>query len=174
MDIVVSVAEVADKPVLRNLYQLYEYEFSRFDPTDVNEHGLFDSPRYFDHYWTEAGRYPFLIRVDGKLAGFAFVQEYSYVGAGEGTHCIAEFFVMPKYRRQGVGEFVASELFGRFPGRWEVAEMEANVEAQQFWRKVIGRFTGDNYEETAGDGNTWTGRIQVFLSPVTAPEARTQ
>ena len=112
MNVQLITAELQDKPVLRNLFQLYEYEFSEIEEasSDVNEHGLYDYPRYLDHFWTEDDRHPFLIRVDEKLAGFALVQAYSYLGAAERTHCIAEFFVMRRYRLRGVGEQVATEL----------------------------------------------------------------
>ncbi len=47
------------------------------EPTGVTptlNNGLYDY-MYLDHYWTEEGRHPFFIRVDGKLAGFALVRE---------------------------------------------------------------------------------------------------
>ena len=114
MSVCLVKVELPDKFVLRNLFQLYQYEFSEIEEpafADVNEHGLYDYTKYLDHYWTEDDRHPFLIRVDGKLAGFTLVQEYSYLNATEKTHCIAEFFVMRRYRLHGVGEQVAGEVF---------------------------------------------------------------
>jgi predicted acetyltransferase len=75
-----------------------------------------------------------------------------------------EFFVMQKYRRQGVGEHVATCLFDRFAGTWEVGEIPNNVNGQAFWRKVIGRYTGGHYEEQMPGAETWPGPIQVFNS----------
>jgi predicted acetyltransferase len=33
---------------------------------------------------------------------------------------MSEFFVLRKYRRQGIGRTAAVELFERFPGPWRV------------------------------------------------------
>ena len=133
MEVQLIRVAIEDKPVLRNLLQLYEYEFSDIEIgslADVNEHGLYDRPRYFEHYWTETDRHPYLIRVDEKLAGFALVRRSSYVTSDEETCSISEFFVMRCYRLEGVGTRVATELFRLFPGRWEVAEVAANLGAR--------------------------------------------
>jgi predicted acetyltransferase len=71
--ITIQKVEYDHKSTLRNLLELYKYDFSEFDPEDVNENSLYDY-MYLDHYWTEEGRHPFFIRVDGKLAGFALVR----------------------------------------------------------------------------------------------------
>lgn len=63
--------EYHQKATLRNLIELYKYDFSKFDPDDVNENGLYDY-KYLDHYWTEKDRHPYFIRVEGMLAGFRF------------------------------------------------------------------------------------------------------
>jgi predicted acetyltransferase len=52
---------------------------------------------------------------------------------------ISEFFVLRKYRRRGVGTYVARRFFSRFPGRWEVAQLAWNVGARRFWRRLITR-----------------------------------
>ena len=41
-------------------------------------------------------------------------------------HDMAEFFVMRKYRRHGIGIVAARELFARFPGDWQVRQLTAN------------------------------------------------
>ncbi|MEC0207328.1 GNAT family N-acetyltransferase [Paenibacillus ehimensis] len=158
MDIVVSKAAVEQKSVVRNLLELYKYDFTEFDPEDVNEHGLFEYP-YLDHYWTEEGRHAFLVHVDGKLAGLALIRE---LGSDERVNSVAEFFVMKKYRRHGVGREMAFALFNRFPGQWEVAQMEENVPAQMFWKRIIDEYTKGSYEEITRDD--WEGPIQTFRS----------
>ncbi|WP_088833277.1 GNAT family N-acetyltransferase [Paenibacillus tyrfis] len=158
MEIVVSKAAAEQKSVVRNLLELYKYDFTEFDPEDVNEHGLFEYP-YLDHYWTEEGRHPFLVHVDGKLAGFALIRELE---ADERVYSVAEFFVMKKYRRHGVGREMAFDLFSRFPGQWEVAQMEENEPAQTFWRRIVDEYTKGNYQEMTRDD--WEGPIQIFRS----------
>jgi predicted acetyltransferase len=128
-EVEVIAAALADKSVVRNLLELYLHDFSEMTASDVDEHGLFGYGR-LDDYWTEPGRHPFLFRADGRLAGLALVRS--------GTpHDMAEFFVMRKYRRGGVGLLAARALFAMFPGEWQVREMAANTGATAFWRQAI-------------------------------------
>lgn len=78
-DIQVREAAADEKPILRQLLELCEYDFSEFEGTDAGPHGFYGS-RYLDHYWTEAGRHPYLIRVDGNLAGFMLVNRHAVSG----------------------------------------------------------------------------------------------
>lgn len=151
-------AGIEEKPVLRNLTELYRHDSSEFDGEDVGEHGLF-TYRYFDHYWTEPGRHAFIVRVDGRLAGFVMVRTHETDG-GEAVHSIAEFFIMRKYRRKGVGTKVAHRIFEMFKGRWGVAEEESNTPAQAFWRKVICQYTDGKFRETRDV--EWHGPVQEF------------
>ncbi len=129
MDVEVIEAARSDKPVLRNLLELYQHDFSAFDDVDVDAQGLYNY-RFLDNYWTETNRHPLLFRVDGKWAGFALVR----AGA---PHDMAEFFVMRKYRRRGVGTVLAREVFARFPGAWQVRQMASNPAATAFWTRAI-------------------------------------
>ncbi|MCP8967640.1 GNAT family N-acetyltransferase [Ectobacillus ponti] len=153
MNLVIEKAELEKKSVLRRLMELYKYDFSEFDPEDVNEHGLYEY-MYLDHYFTDADRFPFFFKVDGRYAGFALIRKM------EAHYSMAEFFVMKKYRKSGIGKQAAQELFQRFPGTWEVAEMEENVPAQHFWRKVIGAYAA--YEEIRKPD--WDGPVQLFYA----------
>ncbi len=141
-------AEVQDKSVVANLLQLYLYDFSEFAGWAINEHGLFDYS-YLDHYWIEPDRHPFFVRVDGELAGFALIRTVSEDGA-EKNH-LAEFFILRKFRRCGVGEAAGRQLFDRLSGVWSVAQMDKNVLAQRFWRRVISRYTSGSYTERHDD-----------------------
>jgi predicted acetyltransferase len=122
-------AAIADKVVLSRLLELYRHDFSEFDGADVDTRGLYGYG-YLDLYWTEPDRRPFLFRVDGHWAGFALVR------AGT-PHDMAEFFVMRKYRRLGIGKEAARAVFARFPGDWQVRQMRRNRAATTFWRDAI-------------------------------------
>lgn len=113
-EIRVRVAELADKPVLRQLLEFNAYEISRFTEADLGEHGCFGY-RYLDHYWTEPDRIPYLITVDARIAGLVLIRMGS-------PHTVAEFLVMPKYRRTGIGTAAARKVVAAIPGRWEVHE----------------------------------------------------
>ncbi|HUC13795.1 MAG TPA: GNAT family N-acetyltransferase, partial [Acidimicrobiales bacterium] len=129
MNVEVVEATQEERTVVRRLLQLYRYDFSEFDGGDVDPHGEYFH-RYFDAYWTDSDRKAFLFRVDGAWAGLALVF------TGE-PRDIAEFFVMRKYRRRGVGGRAAASLFQRFPGSWTVRQKLTNPVATAFWRKAI-------------------------------------
>jgi predicted acetyltransferase len=158
MKIEIVKAGVEDKSVLRNMMELYLYDFSEYDGADLNQHGLFEY-EYIDHYWTEPERQAFFLKVEGKLAGFALIRE---VESGEGFsyYSMAEFFVMRKYRRQNLGKIFAHRLFDLFPGHWRVAQEDNNHPSQVFWRKVISEYTLGSYRELHTDD--WQGPIQEF------------
>ncbi len=129
MAVEVIEASDEDRTIVRRLLQFYHYDFSEFDGTDVDSHGEF-LHRYFDEYWTEPDRKAYLFRVSGAWAGLALI----FTGF---PHDIAEFFVLRKYRRRGVGAEAAAELFARFPGDWTVRQQLSNPAATNFWRKAI-------------------------------------
>ncbi|GIN59684.1 GNAT family N-acetyltransferase [Lederbergia ruris] len=162
MDVQIEKASLEQKVVLRHLLELYKYDFSEFDPEDVNDQGLYGY-KYFEQYWTEPSRFPFLIKVNGSYAGFALVREITQEGENPASYfSMAEFFVMKKYRKSGVGKQTAFYLFDTFSGTWEVAEMKENVPAQKFWRKIISEYTNDNYQEV--QKVDWEGPVQIFIT----------
>ena len=144
MNISIEPILIEQKSVLLQMMELYSYDFSEFSDDDINEYGYFGYP-YIDAYWTEAGRHPFFIRVDGKLAGLVLVRSCSVYNRLTDPHNIAEFFVMRKYRRKGVGKAAAVIIFDLFPGEWEVSQWKSNRPAQQFWLQVVNEYTEGKY-----------------------------
>lgn len=148
MHVAVEPAPIERKPAIARLVEFYIYDFSEYMGWDVDDDGRFGY-RYLDAYWSEPSRTPFLVMVDGRLAGFALVTILD--GDDAGVTDMAEFFVMRRYRRQGVGRIAAAILFDRFPGPWRVRQIHANTAAQAFWRSVIAAYTNGDFTETATD-----------------------
>src|SRR4051812_15530870 len=153
----------AERPVLDNLFQLYAYDWSDLLSLDVGRDGRFATPS-LDAYWQEGHHHAFLIRVEGQLAGFVLIGTRSRLTGAPGVFDMAEFFVMRRYRRQGVGFAAASAAFARFSGRWEIRQRDENAAATVFWRRVLARYTGGSYEEVRCDDATWVGPVQTFTS----------
>jgi predicted acetyltransferase len=163
MNLEMQTALVTEKPVLQNLLQLCLHDYSEFNGEDVDEHGIY-SYHYLDNYWTEPGRYAFLVRIDGKLAGFVLVRQPDPMKA---DYHVAEFFILRKYRRRGLGRQVAFWVFDHFPGEWMVSQEKGNLPAQAFWRKIIADYTGGAFTDTFRDDADWRGPTQLFRSPPT-------
>ena len=151
------------KSVLQHLLELYHYDLSEIDGDELDEFGLYGY-KYLDLYWTEEKRIPFFIKADGKYTGFVLINAYhlGFHSANANTRSIAEFFVMRKYRRKGIGAYVAKTIFDHYPGPWEVRQTATNGVAQTFWRKVIGDYTNGQYKEVVLDDEHWKGPVQLF------------
>ena len=158
------------RPLLEALFQLYCYDFSEILGLDVGDDGRFPGPA-LGGYFTDPRRHAFLIRVDGKPAGFALVNEGSRLSGDASVRDMAEFFVMRRYRRQGVGEGAAHLLFDRFRGRWEVREKLENTAGTAFWRRIIARYTAGRFEDCAWDDERWRGPVQRFDAGISTPSA---
>ncbi len=114
-------AEPADRELLRQLLADYLYEFD----------GRTAPYSYFDAYWEEPERLPFLIERDGEIVGFCLIRIL-----GDCWH-IAEFSVVPAKRRGGVGRLTVDELAekARAAGATELEAKvhPANPGALPFW-----------------------------------------
>jgi len=155
----ILAAKREDESVLANLLELYVYEFSELLGIDAGEDGRFGYPQ-LSLYWSEPERYPFLVRVDGKLAGFVLVKRGQGIDGGGTVWDVAEFFVLRAYRRRGVGIRVAHEVWRRSPGQWEVRVMEVNSPALCFWTDAVTTFCDEAVSavRVERDGRWW----QVF------------
>jgi predicted acetyltransferase len=149
----------ADRTLVRRMMELYQYDFSEFEDSDLDEHGLFGYGD-LDYFYFEPSHKAFIISVDEKLAGFVLVDNEVCVEDNERS--ITEFFVMRKYRKQGVGKQVAFEVFNQLPAKWEVRVIQANIPAQGFWRRVIAAYTKGTFQETVLDNDDWTGPVFSF------------
>jgi predicted acetyltransferase len=129
-------------PILANLLELYVHDFSEIRAVEIGDDGKFGYPP-LPLYWSDPERHPFLVKVDGRLAGLVFVKRVSERPGADSVWDMAEFFVVRGYRRRGIGTRVAHEVWRRFPGLWEVRVMQENISAQHFWAEVIARFVGD-------------------------------
>jgi predicted acetyltransferase len=154
-----------DKPTLANLTQFYLYDSSESNGLDVDAHGCYDAS-HLTVSWCTADCKLFFIHVDDQLAGFAVVNCAGRLHTSFDGHAIAGFFVLRKYRYIGVGRAAATQLFDRFPGRWEVATFALNIPALAFWRSVIDRYTNGRYDEQWQQVANWRGHIQSFTTPV--------
>jgi predicted acetyltransferase len=128
-------------PLLANLLELYAHDFSEFRNLEIGEDGRFGY-QALPLYWSEPNRHPFLIMMDGKLAGLALVKKGSNVSGREAVWDMAEFFILRGHRRRGIGTRAAHKVWRLFPGPWEVRVMQTNVSAQRFWAGAVATFAG--------------------------------
>ena len=164
-DIKIELARPEEGAALTRMMQLYIHDFSEFwagtPRGELKDDGTFiDYP--LDDYWTEPGRVPLLVRREGYIAGFALLNTVTHSGRPADRN-MAEFFIVRKHRRSGVGLAVAREIFSRYPGLWEVAVAHRNIQAQAFWRRAIGSHPAvHDVEELDMSSAAWNGPVIRF------------
>jgi len=164
-DVTLEAAGPERRETLDNLFQLYVHDFSDFmaagKQVDVREDGRFPPYPPLSAYWREPDHEVMLIRVGGALAGFALVNAVSHSGLPL-DHAVAEFFVVRKHRRAGVGFAAAMQTVRARPGQWEMAVARRNAAALPFWRRVASAIAGSAVEEIDRDDELWDGPIVRF------------
>ena len=141
-------ASLEDYPTLQNMGRFYVYDMSEYMGNEAGwempEDGLYECID-FKKYWQADAAFPFLIRYKNELVGFLIVDKKGSDAAVD--YNMAQFFIIRKFKGQGVGQFIAHQCFDKFKGTWEVMVMPGNQGAYQFWRSVITSFTSSNYTE---------------------------
>jgi len=142
----------ADCTWLTRVYPFYLHDLSEYDDGyyRLDGEGRWQ-PDHLPSWLEEEGDYPFVILAGGERVGCALVNEAPSPHLGRGVDFrMAEFFVLRRHRRAGIGREAVRVLFDRFRGRWEITELPRNALAIGFWRRVIAEYSGGHYEETVG------------------------
>lgn len=138
-----EIIKSKDKDKLYKLLQFALYDGSQYIDNILNDDCIFDYT-WFNNYFTDKDRDAYIIKYDTKIAGCVFVNEnLKFNKTGK---CIAEFLILPTYRRLHLGKKVAYDIFNMYPGDWEVQPMENNPVAYKFWENIIKEYTNNNYK----------------------------
>ena len=94
MTINVQLASVNKKDGIFELLIDYSKELEQYQDYPSGE---IASNKYFDFYWTDTDRFPFIAYINDELIGFCFLRvEESY-------YSVAEFYIKPNFRHLGYG-----------------------------------------------------------------------
>jgi aminoglycoside 6'-N-acetyltransferase I len=143
-------ASAADREWLTNVYPFYLHDLSEFDEHyyALNDRGLWE-PDHLPSWLQDDTDHPLIIRQTGTRVGFALVNETASVPMTPGFRFrLAEFFILKRYRRTGIGLRAAQALVDRFRGRWQLSILARNAPAIAFWRRAFG--DGASLKEEAG------------------------
>lgn len=163
----VDPARKEERPLLEGLFQFYAYDFSEFSDGaefEFDETGRIPIDPRLGLYWTEAERWPLLIRVGGRVAGFALINTLSHQG-GRIERNMAEFFIARRFRRNGIATAAAHVILRDYPGEWEIAVAARNAAALAFWpRAIVSARNVSDVVQLEGDGEHWRGPIWSFVA----------
>ena len=135
--------ENTDKDKLYKLLQFALYDGSNYIDNDIDDNINFQYT-WFNNYFEDEDRHAYFIKNNNKYLGMVMINEnLKFINQGK---CIAEFFILPNYRRNHIGKRVAYDIFNKFNCKWEVQPMENNPIAYKFWKNIIEEYTNGFYE----------------------------
>ena len=166
MKIEIRRAEFTERQIVRNLMELYQHDFSELDGTDMDEHGQYGYDD-LDSFWVNPTWSAYVMKVDSKWAGFVLTNDEVQIHGN--THAIVEFFVVRKYRGQGLGRKAAETIMTMFPAKWEVCVIEENPAARKFWEALINTTWPGRHQLAVLDNEQWQGPVFSVDTHVTTP-----
>jgi predicted acetyltransferase len=137
-------ATIADYPIIQNMASYYVYDRTGSMGWPCSENGTFECID-FKHYFENPNEKAFLVKINNELAGFALLDKTCLIAPVDWN--MGEFFILRKFQGKGVAAQVALDIFAQHPGRWSVAVMPENIQAVNFWRKVINQVSGGHFTE---------------------------
>lgn len=152
-------ASGADALLVENLLQLYIHDLSAlFTHVALGEDGRFRYPELASYWGGAPGRRAFIIRVEGRLAGFVLAKQGSPVLPDPGVWDVAEFFVLRRFRGSGVGRAAALRMWEALGGEWTVRVANKNAPALAFWRRTVAEYGAGTVRELewSHGGEPWT------------------
>lgn len=130
--------------ILRNLYEHYVHDMSEWLRIDTRDDGTFG----FDTNSLWEGDYAvYLAKVGGALAGFGVIGSSQRWLGRAGGRDMKDFFVLRRFRRQGIASAFATHLLNEFPGEWLIRVLVANEPALPFWRRTVRDYAQGDFEE---------------------------
>jgi predicted acetyltransferase len=159
-------AQPGDAELLSNLLELYIHDLCDVFPTvELGQNGRFGYAQ-LPLYWSEPERrFAYVIRYGERVAGFALVKRGSPVTLDPDVLDVAEFFVLRKFRRLGVGRLAAGLLWQALPGIWTVRVAERNGRALAFWTGVFADVMGGTSSTWSPPDGLGSWRVFSFESP---------
>jgi len=180
MNVTTTLSTADDAYIVKNLFPLYVHDLSEFSGERPNVHGVLEPGAVAtlsaqgdvqDVWWRKPDAlFPFIIRLDGGVAGFAFVARPPHVPESV-DQVLNEFFLVRAYRGMGIGEQAAGQIFNRFPGRWQLEVLAKNFPAQAFWRRILREHTGNQFEERSAQTDAGPRHIYRFKNSAIDPSS---
>ncbi|MBA2651733.1 MAG: GNAT family N-acetyltransferase [Tatlockia sp.] len=141
-------ATLADHPTIQNMARFYVYDMSEYlgneEGWEIPEDGLYECID-FKKYWEDESSFPFIIRYENELIGFAIVDKKGSEPSVDFN--MAQFFVARKFKHKGIGRYIAEQCFKKFAGVWEIMVIPGNEGAYRFWRSAIKNYSSNQFAE---------------------------
>jgi ribosomal-protein-alanine N-acetyltransferase len=160
--ILLSPASIADYPIIQNMASYYAYDVSEYMGWPQQNDGKHSIGMDFIKYWQAENTFPLIIKYQDELVGFVIIDKN--VSDLSNDFNIAQFFILRKFKKKGIGRHIAFQCFDKFFGNWEVFVMPGNEGAYRFWRKIIKAYADNKFEEYTRTVNQFIRNVFVFSS----------
>ncbi|HCE3663416.1 TPA: GNAT family N-acetyltransferase [Vibrio parahaemolyticus] len=145
MEVFLKRIEADSRHILENLFPYYVYDMSEFMKWDPDLNGLYTfKSSTLDCYWSDTSHVPYFIYVGKDLAGFVLVRKYP---SSPEILDIDQFFVLRKFKGQGIGKSAFKEVVNRHVGKWQIRVLKENEAALKFWLSAVSDIVGCNYDD---------------------------
>lgn len=145
MNVTLRKVMLKDKTVLWKLLQFALYDSSFYLENVLDKEATYKY-RWFENYFTDSNRDAYIIEDDKQdILGFTMINSNLQLPHDTKAQSVAEFLVLPQYRKQHIGKQVAFMLWDMYQGEWEVEPMKGNEGAYKFWEKIIKEYSECNY-----------------------------
>ncbi len=149
-------ASGGDFAALQQLLELYQYDLSDIWHQEVDAEAKYGYD--LAHYQQSARFHAYLALMGSQPIGFALVAP-ACVTRADGCW-MEQFFILKRFRRNGLGKAFARYVLNSHPGAWEIGQMQANEAAHAFWRNVVYDVTDGQFTETQVTEGWWKGIVQ--------------
>jgi predicted acetyltransferase len=140
MKYTIKAATIKDKPLIHTMLQNYLRDLTAFESIRLNAAGEYEY-QYLPYYWTENTRYPYLFYSGDSVSGFALVRKETHFFS------MAEFTILPNFRRNGLGILYAFEVIHKHPGKWHIEYNVKNTAGKKFWNKLVLNMVGTHFQK---------------------------
>ncbi|QMV15549.1 GNAT family N-acetyltransferase [Vibrio spartinae] len=144
MEVQLTKIKKEQRKILENLFFYYIYDMSEYMKWNPDQDGKFSyNPSMFDPYWEQKDHVPYFIEADGELAGFVLIRCYP---SDPSRYDVAQFFVLRKFKGQGIGKQALAQIVKAFPGKWQIRVLLENSGALSFWQSAVSDIVGGRYQ----------------------------
>ncbi|WP_318434964.1 GNAT family N-acetyltransferase [Photobacterium leiognathi] len=144
MEVQLVKIEREERHVLENLFCYYVYDMSEYMKWNLAKDGTFRGydVSKFNPYWNRDDHIPYFIKVNNELAGFVLIRRYP---SDLTLYDVDQFFVLRKFKGQGVGKLVLAQVVKAFLGKWQIRILLENSGALSFWKSAVSNIVGEDY-----------------------------
>jgi len=131
------------------LAQIYEKEFAHLTGARTDENGL----------------YPVSTPIDAIHIGYYYCENkleigFMVINIESEPYDVCEFFILKEHRKRGSGQKLAFEVFDLHNVEWSVKQLYDAKQANSFWIRVIGEYTGNAFSQQIYEDEKW-GKVHM-------------